>query len=367
MLRSEFRKTWSRPVLLGVLIAACLAQILYVSFRLQPDIREVSQANNAYAGTMDDAWRERVLRDFDSVWGGTEPSQDAYWLASHEERAVLSALGDVYFTEKLDRYVDALKAKYSTDPQFDLMKIDAAYAKLRAASEADALGYGVSPAANSMTDQMLICWSFVFVMMILCVDQFSGEKTTGMECVLSTTRNGRKKLFWTKFTVCQLSALMVWMLCNGVYAVTLTAKAGWGVLSGIIQDFAFNACPFVWNSGQRLAVVLSFGLIASQLVAMVMFLISSVSKTAMCGFSIITVATVIPMLMAKQLDIYWIQLLLPCLMHNAPMWSGWAAWRIGQIYFTPWTIATIEVIVIGSIGIWALRRGACRAEQPYES
>lgn len=367
MLRSEFGKTWSRPTLWVTLILACLAQTMYVSFSLQPDIKEVSAANNVYAGVMDKAWKKHVLADFDSVWGGEMPPQEIYWSASQEDQAVLAALQDVYFTQRLDQYVDALKEKYSEDPKFDLTQIDLAYKDLREKSETGQLNYGISPAAGGMTDQMLISWTFVMIMMILCVDQFSGEKATAMEAMQKTTRNGRKKLYRVKFVVCQLSALLVWCVCNMVYAVALTIKGGWGAPNGIIQDFAFNACPFPWNVAQHLAVNLAVGLIVSQILSAVMFLLSSISKTATRSFSLIGGIVVLPMLMAKQLSNTLFSLALPCLIYNAHLWSSWAAWRIGQLYLKPWTIAGIEAVAVLGIAFWALVLGNRKADAPAKN
>lgn len=367
MLRAEFCKTWSRPTLWVGLLLACFLQIMYVFFCLQPDIKEVSTAHNAYAGVMDETWKRRVLADFDSVWGGEAPSQDAYWSAAEEDRAVIAALQDVYFTERLDQYVDRVKEAYSKDPQFDLTQIDSAYKDLREKSENGGLKYGISPAASGMTDQMLICWTVVLIMMILCVDQFSGEQAAAMEAMQKTTRKGRKKLYQVKLAVCQLSALLVWGLCNMVYAVTLTIKGGWGTPNGVIQDFAYNACPFPWNAAEQLAVILAVGLLASQVVAMVMFLLSSSGRTAVRSFALIGGIVVLPMLMAKQLSNALFSLVLPCLIHNKHLWSSWGAWRIGQFYLKPWTIVGIEVAVLLVIASLALRHGSRKADAPAKN
>lgn len=66
------------------------------------------------------------------------------------------------------------------------------------------------------------------------------------------------------------------MVSNLVYAVTLTIYYGCGNLHSVIQDFSYNACPYDWNTGEYLAVTLLLGLFASQLTALVIFLLARV-------------------------------------------------------------------------------------------
>lgn len=366
MLSAEFRKTWSHPVLWVALIAACLAQFLYVTTFFNPDFKEFAKACNAYAGTMDDAWQERILSDFNTIWNGTMPEPQEYWDAPQEQRSVLAALESSRFSNNLEQCIAGLKAYYGQDPDFDLGQIDAAYSHLRTEAQAGKLNYGISPAGSFMVKQHMVTWCFVLFMMILCIDQFSSEQATGMDAVQLTSKRGRKQLYWTKLAVCQLSASIVWLVCNGVFAAVLTVKAGWGIMNGVIQDFTFNASPFAWNSAQYLSVVLTMSFFVSQIVALVIFCLANMGKSATHTFGLIGAVFVFPMLMAKPLDSLLLYLWLPNLMDNAQLWTNWSAWRIGQMYIQPWMLAITELVVVLVFVLYAIGRRADQFDNTHE-
>ncbi len=355
MLRAEWKKIWSRPVMWLALAAVLLAQVLGGMVLVPPGIRETAAQVNVWAGPMDEPWKAGVLDAYDRVWNGQEPSPEAYWAAAPEERAILTVVPDTEFAARLEDYVQRLKQWYAADSAFDLGKIETAYEPLRTAAQQERLRFGLSPAGSILAKQSVMAWSMVLFLLLLCSNQFAVETATAMEPLQSVSRHGRKRLFLAKLWVCLLSAALVWLLGNGVYALTLTAAAGWGVLSGTIQDFQFQSCPFVWSTGTHLLVNLAVGLAASLLLALWMFLLSGWSGTLLRAFAVNGLVFVLPMLLGRHLQMPLLGLWISNLVDNRHLWTDWITWRLGGLYVHPWTAAGAEGLLLLLGGILAVR------------
>lgn len=355
MLRVELRKTWSRPLVMIAFFLVCLAQVVYASVHYNSGTRELCNTYNDFGGRMDDAWRASIHTQYNVLWEAPPQSPDDLWEATVPQRAVLTAYDYTFFTQMLDSYTASLVEVYGSTA------VDA-YAELRAASENGELIFGSSPAGESMADQYMVTWGFLIFMMILCVDQFPGEKGIGMVPIQSVTKRGRQKLFQTKLLVCQLSALLVWSAANLAYALTLTFLYGWGNLQSVIQDFNFNACPYNWNIGEYLAVTLLMGLLASQLTALVIFLLSRLGGSTQRSFALMGGVLILPYLVALMTNHAWLALWLPCLMHSSWLWSNFRLLKLGSAYCPLWTIPAIEMILAVGVVITALRHYAKKAE-----
>ena len=355
MLKAELRKTWSRPLVMIAFFLVCLAQVVYVSVHYNSGTRALCDAYNDFGGQMNDAWRASIHTQYDALWEAPPQSPDDLWEATVPQRAILTAYDYTFFTQKLDSYAAALAEVYGN------AAVDA-YAELRAASENGELIFGSSPAGEAMADQYMVTWGFLIFMMILCVDQFSGEKDMGMVPMQSVTKRGRQKLFQTKLLVCQLSALLVWSAANLVYALTLTFLYGWGNLQSVIQDFNFNACPHHWNIGEYLAVTLLTGLLASHLTALVIFLLSRLGGSTQRSFALMGGFLILPYLIAFMTNQTWLALWLPCLINNGWLWCNLLLLKLGGSFIPLWTIPAIEMIVAAGIVITALWHYAKKAE-----
>lgn len=366
MLRAELRKTWSRPLIIIAFIIICLTQVFYVASNYNPNTREASALCNELGGFMDDSWADRVHETFRELWPTPPQSNEDIWNAKLEQSMILDIYDATFFTELLDGYVESAKAYYGEDPDFDLSRIDDAYAGLREASVKGELIYGMSPTASCMTNQYMVTWCFLIFMTILCVDQFSGEKQTGMVPMQYVTKQGRQELFRSKFAVCQLSALFVWVVCNGLYAIALTIAYGWGNLQSIVQDFNYNACPYVWNAGQFMAVVLIVSFVSSQVVAALIFLMARIGGSIQHSFALMGGLLILPYLIAFHVDIPAFYVWLPCLMHGSWLWTGVRYWKVLDSYIQPWQIGAIELILIGGLVGIGLRRYARLAERADE-
>ena len=157
------------------------------------------------------------------------------------------------------------------------------------------------------------------------------------------------------------------MASNLVYAVTLTIYYRWGNLQSVIQDFNYNACPYNWNTGEYLAVTLLLGLLASQLTALVIFLLARVGKTTQRSFALMGGILVLPLLLAFLTDNTWLALWLPCLMSNQWLWSDLRFLSIGSTYIPLWAIAGVELILIAVIISLLLHRFLRTAETDIDT
>lgn len=362
MLRAEWRKTWSRPLVIIAFVIICLVQVYYVVSNHNSNTREVSELYNELGGVMDKSWYDRVHKRFEKLWPTPPQTNEDIWNATLEQSVILDIYDATFFTERLDDYVESAKSFYGQDPDFDLSRIEDACSDLREASEKESLIYGWSPAASAMTDQYMVTWCFLIFMTVLCVDQFSGEKQTGMVPMQNVTKQGRRKLFRAKFAVCQMSALLVWVVCNGLYAVSLTVAYGWGNIASIVQDFTYNACPYTWNFGAYMTVVLLVSFIASQVVAALIFLLARIGGSTQKSFALMGGLLILPYLIAFQADIPAFYVWLPCLMHNSWLWTGLKYWKVLGFYVQPWQIGAVELILVSGLVALGMRHFGKLAE-----
>lgn len=349
MLKAEFKKTWSRPLVFWAFLVVCLVQVLNVVMNFSIDTKRTTETYNDIGGQMDAIWKNDICMQYEKLCDNAPEAVEDIWLATDEQRAVLMAFEYVHFTDLLDNYVASLDDIYEETAH-------SAYSKLRTASENGELVFGVSVAGEYMTDQYMITWGFLIFMILLCIDQFSGERETGMEAMQRVTKYGRGELFWAKLMTCQLSAIIVWVTSNLVYATTLSICYGWGNLQSVIQDFSLNACPYNWNTGQYMMVVLLIGLVVSQVTALLIFLMAKFGRTAQRSFALMGGVLVLPYLLAFLVDSVWIAMWVPCLMNNNWLWNGLRMIQFGDICIPLWSIAGVEIILaVAIIGMW-LRR-----------
>lgn len=363
MLIAELRKTWSRPLVAAAFVLVCLAQVFYGLANFDADDRTVGDAWNRFGRAMDETWRASIYEQYDRLWPTPPNTQEEVFNASAQQRAVLAALDYTAFTQRVDAVVEGLQAHYGADPNFDPALAERPYAGLRAASENGELVFGMSLFGSSMSSQYMVTWGFLIFMILLCADQFSGERAVGMTSMQAVAKGGRRKLYWTKFQVCQISALAVWIAANFCCALTLLGCYGPGNLESVVQDFTYNACPYNWNTGEFMAVVLTVSLTVSQLVAVVIFLLARMSSRIQKSFAMMGCILLLPYLIASQTGLLGIALWLPCLMHGSWLWQGLIFWKLFGIYVQPWMLAAVEVLVIAVICVLALLHFARRADE----
>ena len=111
MLKAEFKKTWSRPLILWAFVIVCVLQMVYALMNYSEEAKVMTDAYNVVGGHMDDAWRKDILMQYEQLWEISLEEEDIY-MATKEQRAILVAFHYVHFTELLDEYVETLEKSY---------------------------------------------------------------------------------------------------------------------------------------------------------------------------------------------------------------------------------------------------------------
>lgn len=350
---AEFRKTWSRPIIIAAFVLLCVAQIMFALQNYDAGAKEYAQAYNSFGGKMNDEWRAGIQAEYERLWEispkAAKIDSERLLSASLEQRTVLNAYRYTFFTEMIDEFAEGQAAVYG-----DFAR--EAYAGLRTASEEGKLEFGSSPAAEAMTNQYSVGWSVLLFMLMLCADIFSGERERAMSAMQSVTKDGRKKLFLAKLAVCQMSTLIVWSAANLVYAAVLMLSYGRGNLEGVVQDFAFNACPYDLNIGEYLAVVLLLAFAASQICGLVIFLLARFAKNTLKAIALIGAALILPYMLASLTDSVWLAICFPCLMNGQWLWGGLYLIRAAGTYIHMWFAACAGMVAVGIICVVILRR-----------
>ena len=354
MIRAEWRKAWSQPATLALLFLVCAAQVIFVLCTMNPEAKQMAGYYNAYSGAMDARWQQRVAQDYARLWPEGAAVEASFADASDEQRAVAVAAGYLCFPQTIEAHIAALKASLSSsDPGYDLRRVDAAYLPLRRAWEAGKLKFGASPAAEGMGVQAMVNWGFVLFLLYFGVNQVNADRGNGMRSILAAAPRGRRALYRAQIAVFQLSAGLVWLLSNAVLALTLSCFGGWGKTDCLVQDFLYNSSPYVWNAWQTMTVVLLSSFVSGQVIAAAAFCLVRLGKTAAAGFGAGAAALVLPLVLSFGIKTPGVCLLLPCLMQNGWMWSSYWEYRVGGLYLKSWHIAVLELLVTAAAaGFW---------------
>ncbi len=345
MLKNELQKIWSKPLTCVLFALVLLVQILYVPMMADPESRAFSDALNELGGPMDDAWRERI----GSADGPKPPAPGEGPELSCEERALLLAKQYLAFPLLLEEHAAALSGTYTE-------AAGRAYESLREAFDAGRLIFGHSPAAELLTDQSVLSWSWLLFMILLGADLFACEGAAHMSALQAASKDGRRKLFRAKGLSFQLSAAFVWLAANLSFALSAAVFCGWGSLRSLVQDFVLNSCPYPWNAGQFLAVVLLCDFAASQVTALLLFLLAAVSRSLTGAFAAMCGAAVLPYFLACELKTTGLLLWLPALMNGSWLFSDYSAWRVGGSCLPLWSLAGAELVLMAAAAGLILRR-----------
>ncbi len=347
MLKNEWQKIWSKPLTCVLFALVLLVQVLYVPMTAAPESRAFSDALNGLGGPMDDAWRDRIGAMSGSVPQETEPEER--WTLSCEDRALLLAKQYLVFPLLLEEHAEALRDSYGE-------AAGQAYEGLRRAYDAGRLIFGHSPSAELLTDQSVLSWSFLFFMILLGTDLFAGESAANMSALQAASKDGRRKLFRAKGLAYALSAAFVWLTANLCYALSATVFCGWGNLRSLVQDFAVNSCPYPWNAGRFLAVILLGDFAASQVTALLLFLLSAACRSISGSFAAMCGVTVLPYFLACELKLPWLLLWIPSLMDGRWFFCDYAACRVGAGFLPLWGIAGAELLLTAAAAGLILHR-----------
>lgn len=346
---SEMNKIWSRPIIICVFFLICLLQFVIPIQKVTEDSRLFNQICNSMGGWMDETWIASVNETYQKLWPTPCTSIEDYWNADTEQQAVYYTYEFCYFAERLEDLMVQQTALYGNTAVH-------AYKNLLESFRQGNLFFGTSPAAGIMSNQYPIALGFFVFMILICVDLFSGEKENHISGIQAASRHGRRVLLQSKWIVCQTSALIIWLISNIIYAISAGCFCGWGNLKCIVIDFQQNYCPYSWNMGIFLAVILLCGFLVSQVSALVIFLIAFHCRSTLQSFTCMGGFMVLPLLMASMIKHPVLSMYLPCLMDNRWLWSGLHLMHCGNLWIPYWLIALAEVMLILIFSIELLHR-----------
>lgn len=338
----------------AALIVICAAQVLYLFANIDPNVKEYVKAYETYRGTMDDSWRDNIMQKVSRELEGKD-----IWSLTIPESVLMIADNYCDFTEMLDEYVERQKTVLlAKNPSLDVSIVDHVYENLRNASEDNHLVFDLGAGAESMTHLDVLVWAFLLFLLLLCTDLFYGEKATGMDALQEVSKKGRSHLYLVKFAVCQISSAIVWLAAAGVMAVTMGFMSGFRGMDSVIQDFNYNACPYVWNAGAFMAIVLIVSFLAAQTLSAVNFILSGICKNRIQYFGVFCMLFLLPYLIVSQQMGFWCYFCLPSIMNGAWMFTFWNPVMIGNWLVPAWIIAFLELFVIWAGVLVCLRRFA---------
>ena len=111
-----------------------------------------------------------------------------------------------------------------------------------------------------------------------------------------------------------------------------------------------------------MVAALAVGMIASQLTALVIFLLSRLGGSTQRSFALMGGFLILPYLIAFMTNQTWLALWLPCLINNGWLWRNLLLLKLGGSFIPLWTIPAIEMILAAGIVITALWHYAKKAE-----
>lgn len=345
MLKAEWKKTWARPMIRMAFLIICLVPMLSVHMQYSAWTRDYYHALNAYAGPMDENWKATVLSAYDAAFEANDAPEDL----SAELRALEAVREYAFVDETLDNYSARLTEVYGEGAQ-------SAHGALLKKAQSGKLVFGRSALGENMTNQYLVGWCVLIFMILIGVDQFSGERDAFMTEMQAVALYGREALYRAKLCVMLLSGLTGYLATNLCFFMALMIHYGPGRLDGLVQNFITNLCPWPMSIGQYLLLVLGMGLVACLLTAMVIFLLASHGKSTQQSFAIMAGATVLPYWLAFTANLPYLALWLPDLMNGQWVFASYLPVKIGGITLEMWMLALMVMVLSGGVCAGLIRR-----------
>lgn len=345
MLKAEWKKTWARPMIRIAFLMICLVPALSVRMQYSAWTRDYYHALNAYAGPMDENWKSAILSAYDTAFETDNAPEDL----SKELQALAAAREYAFMDQTLEDHIARLTEAYGAGAQ-------SAHAALLKKAQSGKLVFGRSALGENMTNQYLVGWCALIFMILIGVDQFSGERDAFMTEMQAVTLQGRKALYRAKLGVMMLSALTGYLATNLCFFMALMIHYGPGRLDGLVQNFITNACPWPMSIGQYLLAVLGMGLAACLLTAMVIFLLASHGKSTQQSFALMAGATALPYWLAFTANLPYLALWLPDLMNGQWLFASYLPVKIGGITLEMWMLALMVMLLSGAICAGLIRR-----------
>lgn len=376
MFWQELKKTWKRPEIIIGFLLICVIQIVSVWNVIPENEEEYVTAYEKYGGQMNDEWKTRIRNTYEEYmsdeknlrtekeykkelekWGFTTDSEEAndpMFLLKEEayykpEFYVLdTAFSYTYFNDIAADYVKRYQAGISQrDAGYNINRIQDAYKKME--EQSDQFIFGNDTYKNVLAGSLKVLAQCVIMFLVLLLASlFTRERANGMDALLSTSRNGKRKLNHLKFAVCQSSALIVPAILIGLTAIVIGVRTGWQGIDTVVQDFrnGYNACPYLWNTGEYLAVIVLVSLITCQVAAAVIFVFSQYFGNTLKIICVALGVLLVPILLFESYPNNVLALYFSNFISGEYLWRTFTEIRIGQIYMPYWEIAVVELGII---------------------
>lgn len=366
----ELKKTWKRPEVLIAFFIICMIQGAFVWKLVPAEEKKYLDAHEKYGGQMDEEWKVGINSAYKEYLENEDKSPDEVNPYQPDYRTLRNAWYYTDFNGMVEDYVERYQAGMAQrDPSYDTDRISQAYRELK--EQSDQLIFGnCDPRVIMVKSLSMLSRCIIMFLVFLLASLFTREQDTGMDAILSVSRNGGRKLDYIKLAVCQSSALWTSVILIGLSAVIIYIHTGWAGLDAVVQDFISgqNTCPYVWNNGRYLAVILLITLLTCQAVAAVIFVLSRYIKTTVKIICIALGILLVPVLLFENYRPWLLGFWFPNLIAGEYLWNNFYEIRIGQIYLSYWKIALtgLAVLFVALICIF-LRMGKERKVEGFHS
>ncbi|MDO5291772.1 MAG: hypothetical protein Q4F05_03375 [bacterium] len=345
-MRYELRKMWGRWEVLLVLLAACLFLYAYTESTLPALYEETKFIMDAYEGTMNEEWKEKVTKTYDKVIGDGSRISDRELQTNLDYVVLRNAYYFTSFDQNVDRTVATLQAQLKLEGHSgQLDDVESTYSNLKAHSDQLVYGYGMGyyMFLDAIT---ILARVFLVVMIFLCVDVFTREKETDMKEMILTMKQGKKELSRRKFNCCILSGGFIYLVLLAVVLVTIYNRTGFEGGNTCIQDFLENFCPYMWDSKKYTVIVCIFSFLASIVCSAVIATIARYSKSMIQSGVVMVTFLLVPMFFKLKLFhisiYYWFSKFLT----PEYFFISYERTSIGRICFSNWIIAAGILIAL---------------------
>ena len=348
MFLKELKKTWKRSEIFIALFIICIIQGVFVWKLIPSDAGEYLEAYEKYGGQMDEEWKVRINNEYEEYLNDENKLRDEMDYYQPDFLVLHDAWYYTDFNSIAEDYVKSYKAGIAQrDPLYDIDRISETYRKIEEQSDQFIFGSNIARVVMVRSLSMFSKCILMFLVFLLA-SFFTREQDTGMDALLSTSRNGRRKLGYIKLAVCQSSALLVSVILIGLSAVIIYIRTGWAGMDSVVQDFrnGYNTCPYVWNNGRYLSVILFVSLLTCQVAAAVVFVLSQYLKTTIKIICISLAILLMPVLLFQNFHHWLLGLWFSNFIAGEYLWNSFYEFRIGQIYISYWQIAVIELVVL---------------------
>ncbi len=370
MFFNEWKKTVKRPEVWIAFLLICLLQGFFTWRMIPENAREYEAGYEKYGGVMNEEWREKIR----GLYGAFLEREGREWeeLEAYTLDALIlhDAWRFAHFDEMVESYIE-WEIEYETqmDSDYDTDRIRAAYQTLL--EQSDRLIFGNALPRSMMTRSLrVLCQCFLMFLTLFAAAFYTGERDTGMDAVLYTTKRGRRGLDVAKFAVCQSLSLLAALALVGVSAAVVFARAGWGGLDACVQEFANaeNTCPFAWNNGTYLLVILFVALAACEVAAGAVFVLARTLRSTVRIIGTALGALLIPALLFEAYPGPLLGLWFSNFIQGEYLWNSFYEFRFGTVYIPYWQLALATLAVLfAALACYWIHMGRGRDDERVHS